>query len=36
MRLIAPIISKRIIILYLEDKSDTRFHNHMWKTLKGI
>lgn len=24
-----------MIILYLEKKSDTGFHNHMWKTLKG-
>lgn len=23
------------MILYLENKSDTGFHNHMWKTLKG-
>lgn len=23
------------MILYLEKKSDTGFHNHMWKTLKG-
>lgn len=35
IRLIAPIILKRIMILYLENKSGTGFHNHMWKTLKG-
>lgn len=35
IRLIAPIILKRIMILYLEKKSGTGFHNHMWKTLKG-
>lgn len=23
------------MILYLEKKSDTGFHHHMWKTLKG-
>lgn len=23
------------MILYLEKKSDTEFHHHMWKTLKG-
>lgn len=23
------------MILYLENKSDTGFHHHMWKTLKG-
>lgn len=25
---------KRMMILYLGKKSDTEFHNHMWKTLK--
>lgn len=25
---------KRMVTLYLEKKSDTGFHNHMWKTLK--
>lgn len=35
MRLIASTIFKRMMILYLEKKSDTGFHNHMWKTLKG-
>lgn len=35
MKLIASIIFKRMIILYLETKSDTGFHNHMWKTLKA-
>lgn len=23
------------MILYLEEKSDTGFHNHMWQTQKG-
>lgn len=33
--LFASIIFKRRIMLYLEKKSDTGFHNHMWKTLKA-
>lgn len=35
IRLIALIILKIIMILNIEKKSDTGFHHHMWKNIKG-